>query len=344
MSEFKYTYTTDQFPNNKYDTSKLDREIRDSSIVVSLFYLSGGEDNVDIYFRSPLEGKDWTTLSGIVATHDGEDDFIEYQPVKIMASDASSRVYADLADEWRDRSGKLRVHQTSRKFGTIIQWSGEGDDPENPSVLGGGETLSFDYKAGSSEPLVKHIDFNCVETETWLHEGYLTWKNAYMDRIDLKVVTRATGISVVGTGGNYDLYGGYLIVPSMPGQGAIDITSDITTHSGGLVFMPLGDLGEKPAAFWNADWNSSTKRYENITPALAGDGEYNMFPAEITVAHFVRGVPLLGDGFIALNSSDTDELGHGMRLRLSLDVNKETTEDHDVAVACIMCLHRSKVV
>jgi hypothetical protein len=274
--------------------------------------------------------------SSNVSINNGERDLSSAEAIKYIT-------LHNVLSEHRDRSGKLRVHQTSRKFGTIIQWTGEGDDPDNPSVLGGGEKFSFDYKAGSSEPLVKYIDFNCVETETWLHEGYLTWKNAHMDRIDLMVVTRSTGIDMVGTGGNYDLYGGYLIVPAVPGEGSLNITSDITTHSGGLIYMPLGDLGEPPTAFWDADWNSSTQRYENITPAPTGNGSYNMFPAEIKIAHFVRGVPLLGDGFIALNSSDTDELGHGMRLKMSLDVNQETADDHDVAVACIMCLHRSKV-
>lgn len=343
MSDFKYTYLIEQFPNNKYDLSKLDREIRASDIAVSLNYLAGSEVDIDIFFRAELESKDHTTLSGIVAVHDGEDDSVDYQPVKIVDADAAVKLSTDLVDEWRDRSGKLRVHQTSRKLGTIIQWTGEGDDPSNPSVLGGGETFSFDYKSGSTEPLEKYIDFNCIENETWLHEGYVTWKNAHMDRIDLSVVTRPTGIDVVGTGGNYNLYGGYLIIPAAPGTGTINITSDITTHSGGLVYMPENDLGEKQTAFWNADWNTSTKRFENITPAMAGDGEYNMFPAEIELAHFVRGIPLLGDGFIALNSSDTDQLGSGMRLKMTLDVNTDTTADHDVAVACIMCLHRAKV-
>jgi hypothetical protein len=275
--------------------------------------------------------------SANLTVNNGERDLNTAEAIKYVT------LHNVLSDH-RDRSGKLRVHQTSRKLGTIIQWTGEGDDPNSPSVLGGGETLSFDYKIGDTEPQVKYIDFNCVENETWMHEGYLTWKNAHMDRIDLKVVCRATGIEVVGTGGNYNLYGGYMIVPAAPGTGAINITSDITTHSGGLIYMPLGDLGEASTAFWNADWNTSTKRFENIAPAPAGNGNYNMFPAEITFAHFVRGVPLLGDGFIALNSSDTDELGNGMRLKMSLDVNTDTADDHDVAVACIMCLHRAKVV
>jgi hypothetical protein len=275
--------------------------------------------------------------SSNLSVNNGERDLNPAEAVKYVT-------LHNVLSEHRDRSGKLRVHQTSRKFGTIIQWTGEGDDPTNPAVMGGGEKFAFDYRAGSAEPLTKYIDFNCVENETWMHEGYLTWKNAHLDRIDLKVVCRATGIDVVGTGGNYDLYGGYMIVPAIPGQGSVNITSDITTHSGGLIYMPLGDLGEEPTAFWNADWNTTTKRYENITPAPTGNGQYNMFPAEITFAHFVRGVPLLGDGFIALNSSDTDELGHGMRLKMTLDVNTDTADDHDVALACIMCMHRARVV
>jgi len=342
-SDVTYNYTIDQFLNQKYDLSKLTKEVTGSSIVTALNYMNGDEGALDIIFKADLDGEDWSTLSGVVAAHDGISDGVDYQEVMIVGSSEDAHVHTDLFNEFRDRSGKLRVHQTSRKIGTIIQWTGEGDDPTNPSVLGGGERLTFDYTVGTTEPLVKYIDFNIVENETWLHEGYLTWKGAHLDRVDLKMVCRATGIEVVGTGGNYNLYGGYMIVPAVPGEGSVNITSDITTHSGGLVYMPNNDSDETPTAFWDADWNTATKEYENIAPNLTGQGRYNMFPAEITFAHFVRGMPLLGTGFIALNSSDTDQMGHGMRLKFSLDVNTETTDDHDVALACTMCLHRAKV-
>lgn len=342
MSNYMYTYGIEQFPNEKYDLSKLDREIRDSIIEVSLNYLSGFETKVDIYFRAALQNKDWTTLSGIVAQHGGENDDIDYTPVKIIAAAPDAKIGTELASEWHDRSGKLRVHQTSRKLGLRIMWTGQGDDLSDPISIGGGEEFSFSYTQGQVEPMIKYINFNIVENETWLHEGYLTWSNAQLDTIDLQMVAIGTQFTT-SSGTNYALYDGYLIVPTVTGTGTIEITSDITTHSGGLVYMPNNDLDEPPTAFWDADWNSTTQRYENITPAPYGDGRYNMFVTEICLAHFVRNIPLLGSGFIALNSSDTDQMGHGMRLKMTADTN-DSVPDHDWQVACIMCLHRERSV
>ena len=247
-----------------------------------------------------------------------------------------------IQEEQRDRSGKLRVHQTSRKLGTRIMWIGVGDDPEDVTNVGGGAGLSFDYKIDQTEPLVQYVDFNIVENETWLHEGYLTWKDGHVDLLTLDMVPRTTAITT-SSGTYYNLYGGYMIIPAA-GDGTIEITSDITTHSGGLIYMPNDDLDNPSTAFWDADWNTSTKRYENITAAPTGNGRYNMFSTEVVFARFINKIPLLESGFIALNSSDTDQMGHGMRLKMIGETNITTSQDHNWSVACIMCLHRKRSI
>jgi hypothetical protein len=342
MTDFVYNYTIDQFPNEKYDLSKLDREIRDSSITVSLNYLSGFETNVDIFFRAELDDKEWTTLSGVVAAHDGEDDYIDYTPIKIMAVDSTVEQKVSLNEENRDRSNKLRVHQTSRKLGLRIMWTGIGDDTSDPDKVGDGETLTFNHNIGDEEPMVKYIDFNIAGNETWIHEGYMTWENAKLDTLTLQMVPRTVTVSGV-TGGDKTVYGGYLVVPTPPGYGNVEIVNDLTDPIGGLVYMPNNDLDESPTAYWDADWNSSTGKYENIVPNYTGTGRYNIFSYEIIFAEFIRQVPFLGSGFIALTSSDTDQLGQGMRLKMIADTNN-TVDDHDWAVACIMCLHRDHSV
>jgi hypothetical protein len=162
-----------------------------------------------------------------------------------------------------------------------------------------------------------------------------------MDILDLQLVPRVTATT---SGTSYNIYGGYLIVPAYPGTGSIDLASDITKHDGGLVYMPLNDLGIRAPSFWNAEWDTTHKVFTNISAAPAGDGEYNMFSTEIVLAQFVRKMHLVSNGFIALNSSDTDQLGQGMRLKLVADTNTDTTEDHDWCVAVLMCLHRQKSV
>lgn len=272
-------------------------------------------------------------VSGVLVVSDGTQDLTPSEAVKYVT-------LHNILLEHRDRSGKLRVHQTSRKLGTMILWTGEGDDPDIPDSIGGGERLSLNYAAGDAEPLIKYIDFNCTSVESWIHEGYITWYGALLDTLDLQIVNRVTATT---SGTNYDLYGGYLIVPAVPGAGTIDITSDITTSTGGLVYMPLNDLGVRTSSFWNATWNPSTQRFEDISAAPAGDGEYNMFAVELVLSQIIRSMNLIESGFIAMNSSDVDEIGNGMRLKFSADVNT-SIRDHDLLVACTLCMHRSKSV
>lgn len=340
MTDYKYTYTIDQFPNNKYDTSKLDEEIRESSIPVALSYLSGSVDRMDIFFKQELGGKDWTTLSGVVSEHDGENDYVDYTPVKIMESFVQQPV--KIEDEWRDRSGKLRVHQTSRKLGLRTSWTGRGDDPSDVTNVGGGETLMFNHKIGDNNPLIKYIDFNIITNETWAHEGYFTWKDCFMNTLSMQMVPRTVTVSGV-TGGNKAVYGGYLVVPTAPGQGNIEVVNDLTEPDGGLVYMPHSDLDDAPTAYWDADFNNSTKKFENIRPNYTGQGAYNIFSYEVIFAQFVRQIPLLGSGFLPLDSSDTDQLGHGMRFKMVAETNS-SVDDHEWYVACFLCMHRHRTV
>lgn len=339
MTEFVYNYTIDQFPNHKFDLSKLDREIRESDIIISLDYLLGNETDVNIFFKADISTEGWSTLSGIINIHDGIDDYVDYTPVSIVSTAIEQPV--KILEEYRDRSGKLRVHQTSRKLGLRIMWTGVGDDVTDPNKVGGGEPLSFKHHIGDLEPMVKYIDFNVADNETWLHEGYVTWKGGDMDTLTLRMVPRTVTTSG-SVGSNMVVYGGYLVVPVPNGYGNVVINNDLSQPTGGLVYMPNNDLDEPPTAYWDADWNNTTHKYENIRPNLTGAGRYNIFSHEVILAEFVREIPLLSDGFMVLASSDTDQLGQGMRLKMIADTNNVESPDHDWSVACIMCLHRNR--
>jgi predicted HD phosphohydrolase len=59
----------------------------------------------------------------------------------------------------------------------------------------------------------------------------------------------------------------------------------------------------------------------------------------VALSRFINRVPLLGNGFVELSSTDTSKLGHGMRLKLTAETSGD---DHDWKVACILNLHRMK--
>ena len=147
------------------------------------------------------------------------------------------------------------------------------------------------------------------------------------------------------SGTDYNIYGGYLIIPSDGTNGTINITSDLTSSIGGLVYMPDDDQGNSPTAFWNADWNTTTKEFENITPAPYGNGRYNIFAYEVNMARFINSLPLLGSGFERLQTSDVDQLGHGMRLKALITTHiDENHGDHHWHMTCCITLHREHSV
>jgi len=242
----------------------------------------------------------------------------------------------------KDLSGKERVQQTSRPLGLKTYFTGCGDNPNNITEYGEGEDFFINHQIGDSTSQELYLDLNIVENETWIHEGYIIWKDALFDCVSLKIVPRVTG-TTIGSNTNFNCYtdGNIHIIIPAAGDGTCEITTDIYDPNGGLVYMPDSDLGITPVAFWNADWNSTTKKYENITAAPYGNGRYNMFYEEDILSRFVNKVPLLGNGFQRLQSSDSERLGQGMRCKTIAHTHNT---DHDWSVACALTLHRYKTI
>lgn len=329
MDLVTYSYSLTDFLNEVVSTSDLSEEINNSSIITALDHINADTASCDILFKASLSTVDETTLSGVVATHDGVPSGVGVQQV-------------DLPDELRDRSGKLRVHQTSRKLGTDTYWTGAGDDVTDVNDVGSGEKFLLHHTVSGSVNESKYVDFNISNNESWLHEGLLMWENCKADTISLEMVGRATEVTVTGTNTDFSLYGGYLIIPAQ-GNGNVEIVSDLTSPTGGLIYMPDNDLGESPTAFWNADFNQSTGMFENITPAPYGDGRYNMFPMELKFARFANKILLISDGFMPLNCSDTDQIGNGMRLKIT-GVTNTDVPDHEWWCGVTMVFHRDHTV
>jgi hypothetical protein len=245
-----------------------------------------------------------------------------------------------LSEEFRDAGGRLRVHQTSRNEGLAIHWTSVGDDRNTPTKFGNGSHLSHRHHVGDSTSEIVYIDFNGLLNESWIHEVVLTWADCDLDTIIVDIVPDVCSI-MDSTAGNFTKYEAILL-PAVPGTGNCNIISDVYAYRGGLVARdnPSDPTQEASPAFWNANFNEETERFENLTPAPNGDGAYNIFHEERILNRTFNEIQLLKNGFQIFNSSDTDQLTHGLRLRVEFKTN---LPDHEWTVSGILVMHRKLV-
>jgi hypothetical protein len=342
MAETKYTYSiSGDFPNQVINSDRLTQEIQDSTIVIALSFISTDGDNCDIWFRAELSSNDESALDIIVSNHSGEALPSQVTSVKIAEIESGVQQPVSLSAEFRDKSGKLRVHQTSRQDGLAIHWTGRGDDRSNPLKFGHGELLSYRHLVGDSTCQTVYIDFNGLLNESWIHEVVLTWNGCELDRVSVDIVPDVCQIQD-STAGNFTKYEA-IILPALPGTGNCNIVSDVLSYTGGLVSKdnPTDPTQSSTPAFWNADFNEETGRFENLTAAPNGDGDYNIFHEERILNRTFNEIQLLKMGFQVFNSSDTDQVSHGYRLKCTFET---ILPDHDWTVSGILVMHRKKVM
>jgi hypothetical protein len=291
-------------------------------IGINNIQINGANDSVSAIMKDVLPIAQEAELSGIVDSH----IFTELQ-------EDEEGVY--------DKEGKLIVHPSIRPPGMNTYFTGSGDDPDNIMDVGNGEHLHIVHKIG--DPLSGEIlaDFNICTNKTYIYEGYISWNNVELVELTVDIVSHATTFNIVSGGTGFDLYGGYLIVPSA--NGTLQVTSDLGDPHGGLVYMPETNNGERPQAFWDADFNPDTNRYENIVANPTGQGKYNLFAGQIPLTKFVNNYIITGRGSQELDSEDAEEIGQGMMLRLRW-LQHDDIPDTDYVVGCTITMHRERTV
>jgi len=241
-----------------------------------------------------------------------------------------------------DSSGKIRVHETSKELGLYTYWTGRGDDTTG-CVMGKGADLMIQHKIGDPMDQTIYVDFCNISNSTQLHEGYMIWDGAKPhDSASCSIVTSVIPVTA-GENTNFNLYNGYLIIPAA-GDGTIQPLVDITDpdpSKGCFVQMDTDEAGETTPAFWNATYNKDIHKFENITPAPLGDGEFNLFSTEITISRFVNEIHFIGSGFERLQSADSDVMTHGMRVKMDAHTS-EHADDHEWVFSAILTLQRDK--
>jgi hypothetical protein len=322
MSTYSYSITGDT-ANGTLSPEKLVDEINGSSIDNVLLSVEHDGDDLDIIFDAALDAGEQTILDGLVAAHDGIPYPAQPQTVKL-----------DSAPQNPD--GRFILHETPRRYGTITYFTGAGDDTANEYSVGGssGQTMAWHHEIGDGTQTI-YVDFNCIENESYLHAGILQWKGALNDDVTCEVVPKITTYTT-GTGKDFTLYGGYLIVPTAPGSGDVDVTAANRV----LVEVPLNETGQRAGAgYFDADWNTSTKQWENFAPNYTGTGRFNMFAAEVVLDRFANRLTVLGDGMSPLGTHDASQFGHNNRGKLTIKTNGT---DHEWWGNCWLIFHRKK--
>ena len=215
----------------------------------------------------------------------------------------------------QDSDGKQIVHSTARKYGLYTYFSGRDDDNADDYDVGNGSTLMAAEMLGAGPLIVsKEFHINGIENETHIHKGFLQWCDAKNDVISMAIVPKVTTYSA-GTNTGYNLFGGYLIIPAA-GDGLITV-NDADRF---LVEVPIGEHGERiGAGYWDAEWNTLTKQFDNIVPNLTGEGQFNMFGLQVTLNRFVNEQPVLGDNVMHMETNDASMLGHNSIIKVTAE-------------------------
>lgn len=80
----KYTYSiSTQTANGRVNPTTLTSEIAASSIVIALDHIDTGGDVLDVWFKDPLSGADQTTLTAVIAAHEGNPAAVAAGPAQV---------------------------------------------------------------------------------------------------------------------------------------------------------------------------------------------------------------------------------------------------------------------
>ena len=117
------------------------------------------------------------------------DIVIYYQDKELMPTEAIRLISTgDLYPI--DSEGKLFVHQTSKVIGTMTYWTGRGDKIDDVTDAGNGGEFTLYNHPGAPESQSIYLDFNTINNKSYIHEGYLIWKNCRIgDFVTLEAVT-----------------------------------------------------------------------------------------------------------------------------------------------------------
>jgi hypothetical protein len=226
------------------------------------------------------------------------------------------------------------VYTTARPVNTHTIFVSEGDDLSDYRNIGGGSSIELVHNIGESTTHNLYIDFNVIDNPTYIHEGYISFEGCTRDRLSFHFVPRLTSF-VASQNTNFNLYGGYLIVPTA-GNGNIQIT-----ETPNLVCVGTDSNGNNNPGFWDADFNYQTGVFDNLRPNIYGQGAYNIFGSEIIAYRMLQRLILKDSttkgGEKHLTTDEQGQILHGYRMKCIFEV---TGTDHDCFISAILSVFR----
>ena len=281
----------------------------------------------------------------VFSNNDKVNQDIWSDPVKLVVNDGVNDLSPSAGDKWlknqddnlSNTDGRKIYHATPRQFGTVTYFTGAGDDPATEYATGGanGQAMTWHHEVGQDVSQSLIVDINSIENLSYLHAGALQWKDALNDEVTFEVIPKVTPYTA-DTGTDYTLYGGYLIIPSTPGAGDIAVASGDRV----LVEVPINEKGDRlGAGYYDADWNTTLKQWDNFAINYYGTGQFNMFAAEVVLDRFANRLSVLGSGMSPLGTHDASMFGHNNRGKLTY---KTLGADHEWWGSCWLVLHRKR--
>jgi len=160
----KYSFgISDEFPNKKVDTSKLSKEIQESTITTALDYINENSIVCDVWFKDVLTLDSSTTLTVIISEHDGEPLAEKEVP---LTPDGVPIVRSDSRPLGKETYFTMVGDSTGIGDGEIFMWDFSNDDDEfdHPQWIPAG------FKAKKIQ-----IEFSCP---VWLKDGTIYFFDA----------------------------------------------------------------------------------------------------------------------------------------------------------------------
>jgi hypothetical protein len=269
MASTNYSFTiASDFPNGKMDSDRLMQEVRSSAIVTALDYVSSADGGCSIVFKDALSNGDVTILNGIVAAHSGaplpNNTIIK---VEQYSTGVAQPVAAD---------GKPYVLPNIFPGEVLLNFTGAAD---NTGRMDG--NLFGLQKAGVG---TETLDIQFIDG-FYLAGGHVDWdggawgNSVYMELQAPATTTKAPAVQGQGNCNKVATGLGFNIIVPAAGNGEFDID----------VPIPVPANNQETNA-QNGYWNYSEPwcGKGTVSVAVPGHGKYNLFDAQLELAHFCK--------------------------------------------------------